>query len=308
MKQTVYILLFLLFFANNSKAQIDTTIAVTDSSALLVQTEKTTGSEFLDSLGKEERLRKLFFLNENIKGEAIQIATSEQTRDFPRLKSIRYRLPKKENWKFWVIVASLFFLAFIRLSNIKRFDEQLLTAADFSIDLKFTTEKTGSYLFNHVALFANFLVSLSLFWITYIEYHSLEENINYSLRLWQQVGILFAMYLGKTIFGVLVGYILEMKIYSRVFLYNTLVVNNFLGLLLVFLNLFYLYIPTPEALVFVESVILILIFVAIIFRSIKNVLMSLQAGKEQLIYIILYLCSLEIVPWLILLKLFINGR
>lgn len=289
-------------------AQPDTLALPIDSIALSDASIQGTGSKYLDSLQKGDNLRQMFFLNERVHGEALHIQASEQLRDLPKLKSIRYRLPNKENWKFWVLVGSLVFLSFIRLSNPKRFDEQLLTASDFSIDLKFSTEKTGSYLFNHIALFANFIISLSLFWVTYMEYHSLEENVNYSIRIWQQVGILLGLYLGKTIFGALVGYILEMRIYSRVFLYNTLVVNNFLGVLLVFFNLFYIYVPTPETLMVVESIILILIFVAIIFRSIKNVLMSLQAGKEQLIYIILYLCSLEIVPWLVLLKMFINGR
>jgi hypothetical protein len=250
----------------------------------------------------------MFFLNEQVSGEAVQMNGSEKTRDLPRLKSIRYRLPRRENWKFWTLVGSMLFISFIRISNIKRFDEQLMTASDFSIDLKFSTEKTGSYLFNHLALFANFLISLSLFWVTYIEHHSLEENVHYSLRLWQQVGILLILYSGKFIISIVVGYIFEMGMYARVFLYNTLVVNNFLGVLLVFFNLFYIYIHTPETLLIVESIILILIFIAIIFRTIKNALMSLQAVNEQLIYIILYLCSFEIVPWLILLKLFINGR
>jgi len=294
--------------ANVTLAQTAVDSLKTDSVRPLIQVKLIEGLNYLDSLKKDNNLRKMFFLNEQVSGEAVQMNGSEKTRDLPRLKSIRYRLPRKENWKFWILVGSMLFISFIRISNIKRFDEQLMTASDFSIDLKFSTEKTGSYLFNHLALFANFLISLSLFWVTYIEHHSLEENVHYSLRLWQQVGILLILYSGKFIISIVVGYIFEMGMYARVFLYNTLVVNNFLGVLLVFFNLFYIYIHTPETLLIVESIILILIFIAIIFRTIKNALMSLQAGNEQLIYIILYLCSFEIVPWLILLKLFINGR
>jgi len=294
--------------ANVTLAQTAVDSLKTDSVRPLIQVKLIEGLNYLDSLKKDNNLRKMFFLNEQVSGEAVQMNGSEKTRDLPRLKSIRYRLPRRENWKFWTLVGSMLFISFIRISNIKRFDEQLMTASDFSIDLKFSTEKTGSYLFNHLALFANFLISLSLFWVTYIEHHSLEENVHYSLRLWQQVGILLILYSGKFIISIVVGYIFEMGMYARVFLYNTLVVNNFLGVLLVFFNLFYIYIHTPETLLIVESIILILIFIAIIFRTIKNALMSLQAVNEQLIYIILYLCSFEIVPWLILLKLFINGR
>jgi hypothetical protein len=294
--------------ANVTLAQTAVDSLKTDSVRPLIQVKLIEGLNYLDSLKKDNNLRKMFFLNEQVSGEAVQMNGSEKTRDLPRLKSIRYRLPRRENWKFWTLVGSMLFISFIRISNIKRFDEQLMTASDFSIDLKFSTERTGSYLFNHLALFANFLISLSLFWVTYIEHHSLEENVQYSLRLWQQVGILLILYSGKFIISIVVGYIFEMGMYARVFLYNTLVVNNFLGVLLVFFNLFYIYIHTPETLLIVESIILILIFIAIIFRTIKNALMSLQAGNEQLIYIILYLCSFEIVPWLILLKLFINGR
>lgn len=295
--------------SNLGIAQNDTLPLQQDTSlANNVVIDHRTGSVYLDSLAQGQNMRKLFFLNERIVGEAKSMSKIDLERNLPGIKSIRYRIPGKENWKFWVVASSLLFLSMIRISNPKRFDEQLLSAIDFSIDLKFSSEKTGSYLFNHIGLFVNFIIALSLFWVTYLEYHSLEDNINYSFRIWQQVAILLGLYLGKTFIGIIIGWVFEMKAYTKVFLYNTLVVNNFLGVLLVFFNLFYIYVQNPETLVIIESILLILIFIAIIFRTIKNILMSLQAGSEQIIYIILYLCSLEIVPWLILLKLFINGR
>lgn len=305
----LFSILYLILFSNISFAQIDTLASQKDSTFLLGnRLDQKTGSVFLDSIKEDQNLRRLFFINERIVGEAKSISKLDLERNLPGIKSIRYRLPSKENWKFWVVASSLLFLSLIRISNPKRFDEQLLSAIDFNIDLKFSSEKTSSYLFNHIGLFVNFIIAISLFWVTYLEYHSLEDNINYSLRIWQQVAILLALYLGKTLAGILIGWVFEMQAYTKVFLYNTLVVNNFLGVLLVFFNLFYIYVQNPETLVIIESILLILIFIAIIFRTIKNILMSLNAGSEQIIYIILYLCSLEIVPWLILLKLFINGR
>jgi hypothetical protein len=111
----------------------------------------------------------------------------------------------------------------------------------------------------------------------------------------------------KSFASFIVGQLSGMKTLSSILLFNTLVVNNFLGVVLVFLNLLYLYIPGEDARSAIEAIILISIFVAVIYRQIKNILMSLNQSKEQLIYIILYFCSLEIVPWLILLKIFING-
>ena len=307
--RNLFSILFFILWGSASIAQTDTTFIGQDTSIVSnLSTDNRTGSIFLDSLSQGQNMRRLFFINERIVGEAKSISKLDLERNLPGIKSIRYRLPSKENWKFWVVASSLLFLSLIRISNPKRFDEQLLSAIDFSIDLKFSSEKTGSYLFNHIGLFVTFIIALSLFWVTYLEYHSLEDNVNYSLRIWQQVGILLALYLGKTFTGMLIGWVFEMKAYTKVFLYNTLVVNNFLGVLMVFFNLFYIYVQNPETLIIIESILLILIFIAIIFRTIKNILMSLQAGSEQIIYIILYLCSLEIVPWLILLKLFINGR
>lgn len=302
MRKLLFIWILFLFGALNAGAQ-------TDSSIVQVQDtiSKGTGSAYLDSMMQDKVLRKLFFKNEAITGIAVSIDNSEEERDLPRLKEIRYRSPKKENWKFWVIAGTLLFLATIRLSNIKRFDEQLIASANLQIEVDAFKEKAGAYLLNHVALFVNLLVSLSLFWVSYSEYHRLHESMDYTVLLWQQVFVLILIYIGK---AVVVGFssgLVGMGNLGRIVLYNTLVVGNFLGVVLVFLNLFYLYIPDAGARKAIEAVILITIFVSVIYRQIKNILMSMQSGKEQLIYIILYLCSLEIVPWLILLKIFLHG-
>ena len=90
--------------ANVTLAQTAVDSLNTDSVRPLIQVKLIEGLNYLDSLKKDNNLRKMFFLNEQVSGEAVQMNGSEKPRDLPRLKSIRYRLPRKENWKFWILV------------------------------------------------------------------------------------------------------------------------------------------------------------------------------------------------------------
>jgi hypothetical protein len=285
----------------------DTLVLKIDSTSIGKDTFTSSGSEFLDSLKNEKILRKLFFLNETITGNAIAFEEVGKERSLPGIKMIKHRLPKRDTWKFWVLGLTLVLLAFIRLSNIKRFDELLTSAGELQPNLMAYTEKLGNYLFIQISLFLNFLIGISLFWVNYSQQNHLLETADYYFVLWEQVLVLVIAYLVKSFASFIVGQLSGMKTLSSILLFNTLVVNNFLGVVLVFLNLLYLYIPGEDARSAIEAIILISIFVAVIYRQIKNILMSLNQSKEQLIYIILYFCSLEIVPWLILLKIFING-
>jgi hypothetical protein len=81
-------------------------------------------------------------------------------------------------------------LAFIRLSNIKRFDELLTSAGELQPNLMAYTEKLGNYLFIQISLFLNFLIGISLFWVNYSQQNHLLETADYYFVLWEQVLVL----------------------------------------------------------------------------------------------------------------------
>jgi hypothetical protein len=261
----------------------------------------------LDSLAKPEYMRKYFFLHEQISGTAVNIQNNEKGRDLPRLKAIQLRKTRAESWKFWTILFTLFFLALIRLINIKRFNEILLSGFDLHADYQNYTGKTSNYIWSNMGLFLNFIFSVALFLVHLFEVNRQIETDSFYLLFWQLSILLMFIYVAKFFINIIIGNIFKMVSTSYVALFNAMVVNNLLGVILAFLNLFFVFVSDPFTANVISVIILLTLLSSVIYREIKNLIMTQQKGQYQFIYIFLYLCSLEILPWLVVFKLFLNS-
>ncbi|MDZ4668897.1 MAG: DUF4271 domain-containing protein [bacterium] len=286
-----------------SRQTPDTTLVQTDT--LAISLEKSLPKNLMDSLAEPSYTRQYFFLNEQIIGNAVMLQSAEDSRDLPRLKAIRLRKISNENWKFWTILSTLLFLALIRLINIKRFNEILLSGIDLHADYQSYTGKTSNYIWSNLGLFLNFIFSVSLFLVHLFELNQQIETESFYLLFWKLSGIIFILYVAKFSVNIIIGNIFKMVPTSFVALFNAMVVNNLLGVILVFLNLFFVFISDSFTANFLSVIILLTLLISVIYREIKNVVMTQQKGQYQFIYIFLYLCALEILPWLVVFKLFL---
>lgn len=312
MNKRIYILLILLLQVLLVGAKdtiqvspvLDTVLARTDTNLTIAAHEP---RNLLDSLKHQELLRAFFFIHEQIHGIAIQFKSQDQERDLPRLKAIQLKPIQKDNWKFWILFLTILFLALIRLMNVKRFDEILLSAFDLHADFSKYSDKSGNYFLSNLGLFLNFILSLSLFLTNLFEINHVVESENYYLLFWQFSLVLLLFYLGKVLLNLILGGIFKLTSLSTITLINAIVVNNILGVALVFLNLFFVFVSDPFTSNIISALIFIIILISVIYRQIKNLMMGPQAGKFQFLYIFLYLCALELLPWLVLFKLFLNS-
>ncbi|MBP7512810.1 MAG: DUF4271 domain-containing protein [Bacteroidia bacterium] len=259
----------------------------------------------LDSLGKPNTMRKYFFLNEQISGIAVALKANEIGRDLPRLKAIQLRKTRTDGWKFWTILFAILFLALIRLINIKRFNEILVSGFDLHADYLNYSGKTSNYIWSNMGLFLNFIFSVSLFLVHLFEVNQQIETDNFYLMFWQIAILLMLIYVAKFFINLIIGNIFKMVSTSYVALFNAMVVNNLLGVVLAFLNLFFVFVSDPFTANIISVIILLTLVSSVIYREIKNLIMTQQKGQYQFIYIFLYLCSLEILPWLVVFKLFL---
>jgi hypothetical protein len=290
--------------SSHSKMSIDSILNKSDS---FINVSHQFPQNLKDSLAQPELLRNFFFINETISGRAKNQNQVEKARDLPRLKAIKLRKQTTDHWKFWVLLFSVFFLALVRLLNIKRFDEILVSAFDLQTDYKDYSAKTSNYLWSNIGLFINFVISLSLFLTSLFEFNHQLETENYFLLFWKLSGILVLVYLGKIVINLILGSIFKMWKLSRITLFNAIMINNILGIGLVILNLFFVFVSNVISANIIGSIILITILVAVIYRQIKNLMMTPQSGRFQFLYIFLYLCALELLPWMVLFKMFLNS-
>ena len=313
MRKHFFISVLMLLLVNSLYSLPVDTILVSNSTTDSIQADtnkviKYTRSDYslLDSFRNYTTLRSIAFPYENIKGLAITEDVKFESRTLPGVKEIVFRKKRDETWKFWILITIIFFVASVRLINIKRFDEIISSAFDMSFDLKVWVEKSPNYIITSLAIFIGFITSSALFAVTYAERKSLIE-VNSDVSLFWSVSLgLLIIYIAKIFLNLFVGLIFKTQRLSQLFLFNAISINNLVGLFLIVLNLVYIYVPDYGTIRFIGACAIVVILVGFIFRMIKNLLMGSSVSKYPIIYLFTYLCAFEILPWCVVFKLYLN--
>lgn len=269
---------------------------------------KFTRSDFtlLDSLRKDSILRSIAFPYENLQSAEGFDEIKFERRTLPGVKEIEFRKKRDENWKFWILMAIIFFVSSVRLMNLKRFDEIISSAFEMSFDLKVWKDKSPNYLLTSLAIFLGFIASGALFSVTYAERKSLIE-VNSDISLFWTVALgMIIVYLAKIILNLFIGFVFKTQQLSQLFLFNAISISNLVGLFLIGFNLLYIYVPEVSIVRFIGACAIIIILVGFIFRMVKNLLMGVNISKYPTIYLFTYLCAFEILPWCVVFKLYLN--
>ncbi|SEK92002.1 protein of unknown function [Aquimarina amphilecti] len=206
------------------------------------------------------------------------------------------------DWITIVIMTSIILLASARLMNSVRFSEFIML---FNTNKYVVINQKGNKLstfFNGVLMLVQIL-SISLF--AYLSVEAFQwQGDHIDMMLYFKIA---ALYLFVVICKILVE-----KIISTIFSIETLIEDylfykisyrNFLGVILLPLNLLFVYSVKPSKIVVIVLIVSLLILNLIILFSVyrrnENVILN------NLFYFILYLCALEIAPYFMLYKLII---
>ncbi|GAB1447580.1 MAG: DUF4271 domain-containing protein [Bacteroidia bacterium] len=267
-----------------------------------------TSSKFplLDSLRKPERMRQFIFPYEAIRHLAPEKVEEFSHRDLPGVKEIGFRKKKDRNWKFFVLAAILIFVAILRLMNIRRFDETLSIAFDTTTDIRIYLERGVDSVITGIGIFIAYLASLALFLVSYAENRRMLDTLSNSELFFKVFFTLILIYLGKMLIQLFISSVFKVRQFGQLFLLNTLSTSNLAGLVLIFFNLLYIYVPTAESAMLIGDFALIVLLVTIVFRLLKDVLMGLSVQGYPFLYLFIYLCALEILPFLVVFKLYLN--
>lgn len=149
-------------------------------------------------------------------------------------------------------------------------------------------------------LFLNLIISVSVF--AYISYSTLvipsEFNLNHFFKLLLGIGVLFLI---KVLLERLIGSLFDLDELIDSYLFQKTTFKNYSGLVLFPINCFLIYALNPSNIIIYISLGFI-VFINLIgfISSFKN---HQKLLLNNLFYFILYLCALEIGPYLILYKL-----
>ncbi|WP_417858055.1 DUF4271 domain-containing protein [Xanthomarina gelatinilytica] len=203
-----------------------------------------------------------------------------------------------------LIVVSLVFVAIAKLLFEKRFNHFASILINSSYLKVYSKDQKFIDLFDGL-LFLNLLFSASIF--GFICYNTLFESIEMS------VALIFKFMFGIGVF-ILIKVLLERLIGSLFsidnlmdkYLFQKTSYKNYLGLALIPINVLLLFSMTPNKAIVLTVIILLTIINTIgLLTSYKS---NLNLIKRDFFYFILYLCALEIGPYIILYKVFIETK
>ena len=198
-----------------------------------------------------------------------------------------------------LMFVGLLIVAIAKVTTPKRFDDFIIILGNTKY-LKIYSKEQKFFETFDALLFCNLMISFSVFCYIILRYITNDSiSINMAFKLIFGVG---AFILIKVLVERLIGSIFEIDKLTDQYLFQKISYKNFLGILLLPINALLLYTVKPNLTVIYIAIILLLIVNLIgLISSFKT---HLSLIKNNLFYFILYLCALEIAPYIILYKVF----
>lgn len=201
-----------------------------------------------------------------------------------------------------IIVLGLVIVAIAKLTSPKRFEDFISVLVNSKYLKVYSREQKFLDKFDAL-LFANLVISMSLFSYIMYRFFSNETVVPIDVMVKLSVGICLFILI-KVLLERLIGSLLEIDDIIDQYLFQKISYKNYLGILLIPLNTLLLFSFEPSLLFFYVIFILFIIVVLIgLFTSFKA---HQSFVKHNIFYFILYLCALEIAPYIILYKVFIS--
>jgi len=203
-----------------------------------------------------------------------------------------------------LLLISIVFIAVAKLLFEKRFNHFSTVLINSSYLKVFSRDQKFFDLFDGL-LFLNLIFSISIF--SFISYNSLVSPADYSdLYIFNLIIGIGIFILIKVLIERLIGSLFTIDNLIDKYLFQKTSYKNFLGLVLTPINIILLFSITPNRTVIISVIILLIIINCIgLLTSFKS---NLNLIKREFFYFILYLCALEIGPYLILYKVFLENK
>ena len=201
-----------------------------------------------------------------------------------------------------IIVVSLLFITLAKALYPKRFND-FVSVVGNSNYLKIYLREQKFFDKFDALLFVNLILSITIFSFICLRYDSvlLNPSIDDLFKLFVGIGIFVLI---KVLLERLIGSLFEIDKLIDAYLFQKISYKNFLGLLLFPINVFLIFSFKPNlTIIYIIIIILFIINVSGLVTTIKT---NQSLIKQNLFYFILYLCALEIAPYIIIYKVFIS--
>lgn len=304
-----FLVIITCFFVIQTNGQNDSLNANTIDSVNIsksdIYNKYVTGFTLIDSLRNPQILQSIFCPTIKLAGKCYIVSISElnQPRDLPFLKQIKPKMVNENSWKIWFIIGVLFYLALVRLSNIRNFEMATSVVFDMPFLSTINRMKDAKFTWTSLHLFIVYILSFSLILTQFFENNQIFNNYSYKTLVWIIALGIVIIYFIKFLIYFIVGYLLNDVISSTKMVINTIQISNFLSFVLLIFAVFYIYTNGFQLTQTIFFSMVAIFFTAILYRIIRYLLNQISNGSLPFFYLFIYLCALEISPWLIFIKI-----
>ncbi len=158
-----------------------------------------------------------------------------------------------------------------------------------------------------VAFIVIYFISISLFVFQATHYYlNLKQFGYYSVfTFFIILAIIIALYILKLLATKFIGFVFKNNIANHIYLLNGFIFNIITGILLLPLLLFMIYSKGVTA-SFATNLSIAIVLALAALRYLRNIIIGVSFSKFSIFYLFLYLCTLEILPILIIIKVIIG--
>ncbi len=208
------------------------------------------------------------------------------------------RIIESLDWVTLIMVGCIVVIAILKVIYPKRFEDFIRLPVSNNYFLAKGKSEELRHPFS-ILLFIIQLISISLF----INLFFLEKGKATVLLFFKILSAVFIFIIVKTSIEKMIGAVFSIKKVIDQYIYEKLTYRNFISLLLIIANLIFYFSVKPDLnTLLIFTGILFLINILILFYSYKNYRSLIFSN---FFYFLLYICALEISPYLILYKAFI---
>ncbi len=205
---------------------------------------------------------------------------------------------------FTVIILSLIIIiTLIKYNNHKKFNSLLKIFWNSSYLKKYKYEKITYYLFDYF-LQINFIVSLGLFVFIYnIIYNGNRLSFNF-LEFIDIIQIIITFLVLKNLTEIVISWVFNIQWLTNLYLNEKINYNSLIGLIILPINILILYFFNPSI-----NILFIFIYIILLLKLtayVNSFILHQKTIKKSWFYFILYLCTLEIIPYLLLYNFFLS--
>jgi len=205
---------------------------------------------------------------------------------------------------FTVIILSLIIIiTLIKYNNHKKFNSLLKIFWNSSYLKKYKYEKITYYPFDYF-LQINFVISLGLFVFIYnVTYNGNRLSFNF-LEFLDIIQIIVAFLVLKNLTELVISWFFNIQWLTNLYLNEKINYNSLIGLIILPINVLILYFFNPSI-----NILFIFIYIILLLKLaayINSFILHQKTIKKSWFYFILYLCTLEIIPYLLLYNFFLS--